>query len=478
MSITSASQTPGPLAAPVPPVPGAAPAAPAEVVTNIRRKAVGASMWVLIGYGSGQVIRLGSNLILTRILFPEVFGLMAMVQLVMQGLQMFSDVGIGPSIIQNPKGQSEPFRHTAFTIQVGRGVMLYVAALALTWPAAAWFQDEALISLLPASGLIAVISGFNSTKWFLIRRNMNLARVTMIEITSQIVSLVPMIVWALAYESVWALVIGGLVGAWMKMLLTHAALPGTPDGFAWDRESRQALMSFGKWIFVSTLVAFVSAKADKLLLGRLMTKDQFGVYAIAVLITAVPTSILQQMGGNIVFPAVSRRSDLPREELRRKLAKVRRPVLAAAAVGLAVLVAAGDQIVYTLWDSRYAEAGWMVSMLSLGLWPTVLWNSIGPALRAVGQPRYGALGDVLRLVILSVTMMLGYRVAGIFGLIVAVVLADLPKYAAMAYGLGRERLLVWRQDVLATLWFAAVLAALLAGRAAAGMELPFARGWS
>jgi O-antigen/teichoic acid export membrane protein len=54
------------------------------------------SVFTLGGYGMGQVLRLASNLILTRILFPEAFGMMALVSVIMQGLAMFSDVGVSP----------------------------------------------------------------------------------------------------------------------------------------------------------------------------------------------------------------------------------------------------------------------------------------------------------------------------------------------------------------------------------------------
>src|SRR5689334_22064789 len=62
------------------------------------------SAWTIAGYCMGQVVRLGSNLILVQFLAPQVFGLMALVSSFMQGLQMFSDVGIGPSIVQHRRG--------------------------------------------------------------------------------------------------------------------------------------------------------------------------------------------------------------------------------------------------------------------------------------------------------------------------------------------------------------------------------------
>ena len=54
----------------------------------------------ILAFGGGNVLRLLSNLLLTRLLFPEVFGLMAIVQVFLGGLQMFSDIGLKTSIIQ------------------------------------------------------------------------------------------------------------------------------------------------------------------------------------------------------------------------------------------------------------------------------------------------------------------------------------------------------------------------------------------
>ncbi|GAB1360936.1 hypothetical protein MASR1M32_01720 [Rhodobacter sp.] len=72
-------------------------------------------------YAVTQALRLASNLILTRLLFPEAFGLMALVSVVLVGLQMFSDTGIGPAISRSPRGDEPAFLDTAWTVNVARG---------------------------------------------------------------------------------------------------------------------------------------------------------------------------------------------------------------------------------------------------------------------------------------------------------------------------------------------------------------------
>ena len=200
-------------------------AIPAE--TSLRAKAIRGSVWTILGYGTGQVLRLGSNLILTRLLFPEAFGLMALVNVFMQGLAMFSDVGIGPSIIQNKRGDDPVFLNTAWTIQVVRGVALWIVSCLIAWPVAKLYGQPMLFQLLPVAGLTALIAGFNSTSLFTCNRNLALGRLTILDFVTQVISISVMCFWAWLFPSVWALVGGGLTGAFIKMILSHTTLPGS-----------------------------------------------------------------------------------------------------------------------------------------------------------------------------------------------------------------------------------------------------------
>ena len=62
--------------------------------------------WTIFGFGASQLLRLGGNLILTRLLFPEAFGLMAIVQAVLVGVTLLSDIGVEQSIIHNKEAMS------------------------------------------------------------------------------------------------------------------------------------------------------------------------------------------------------------------------------------------------------------------------------------------------------------------------------------------------------------------------------------
>ena len=122
---------------------------------SIRSRALGGAGWTTAGYVAQQVLRLGSNLILTRLLVPEAFGLMSLVMVFVIGLELLSDVGVGPAIIQSRRGDEPRLLDTAWTVQIIRGAILLGLSVLLAWPVARIYGEPSLSLLLPAAGFCA-----------------------------------------------------------------------------------------------------------------------------------------------------------------------------------------------------------------------------------------------------------------------------------------------------------------------------------
>jgi O-antigen/teichoic acid export membrane protein len=228
---------------------------------SLKALALRGSMWTISGFGFSSALRLFNHLILAWLLTPEIFGLMALVKVFMHGLEMFSDVGIGPSIVQNKRGYEPVFLNTAWTIQILRGFTLWIVTCIFATPFAWWYaqNDPAawqLSYLLPVAAFSTVIHGFNSTALSTLNKDLRLGPITMIALAEQAVALSVMIGWALVHPTVWAMIAGGLAGAFCKMVLSHFLVPGYRVRPQWDRECSRELFKFGKWIFLSTAFTF------------------------------------------------------------------------------------------------------------------------------------------------------------------------------------------------------------------------------
>ena len=249
---------------------------------DLGARAMRSSMWTVLGYGLSQVLRLLSNLILTRLLFPEAFGMMALVMVFMQGLAMFSDVGVGPSIMQSKRGDDPDFLNTAWTIQVMRGIGLWIASCLIAYPMARFYQEPQLAQLIPVAGIALMIAGFNPTRLETANRHLMLGRVSLIDIATQVVGIMAAIGFALITKSVWAFVLSSLVSVTAQLIMYNAFLIGERNRFRWEATAVQELVHFGKWIFLSTVAGFAFSQSDKLILGKFCRSNYWAFTTLAI----------------------------------------------------------------------------------------------------------------------------------------------------------------------------------------------------
>ncbi len=416
-----------------------------STVRSLKSRAALGGLWTFSGHFASLAIRLAGNLVLTRLLFPEYFGLMAIVQIFLTGLQMFSDIGITPSIIQNERGNEPRFLNTAWTAQCMRGFALWTVCSLLAWPLAKFYEQPILMYIMPVTGFTAVIAGFNSTNLASARRKLSLARLTLLELSSQSVGLLATIAFAWKYQSVWSLVAGGLVTASTKMMLSHTALPGISNRFTWDREAFDEMFRFGRWIFVTSVLGFLVTQGDRLILGKLTSIEFVGIYTIAFFLTRACGEAIDKISVGVLFPSFAElHRDRP-ERLYTNLRKCRLILIAANWMCSLFFILFGQQVIDLLYDPRYASAGWMLELLPLGGLVGVVNYTYTNAVLAVGQSRIVALLMATRIAVQLIAMTLGAHWGGELGVVLGASVVGLLLFPFNAFVM--QRLGIWQPEV-------------------------------
>lgn len=391
--------------------------------------------WAAFGFAASQGIRLAANLVFARLLFPEAFGLMALVSVFLVGLAMFSDVGISSSIMQNKRGDEPGFLNTAWTIQVIRGALLWLGCCALAIPVANFYGEPLLAQLLPVSGLSMLIGGFNPTQIDTANRHLQLGRVVTIDLASQVIAAVIMVALAFAMKSVWALVIGTVLGSVVKLVLAYVFLPNAGNRFAWDRSAVHELIHFGKWIFLSTAFAFVIAQGDKAVLGKYLKLDALGAYNIGYFLASAPLLLAGAIIGKTMLPLYRERPPGASAENFRKIRKLRFGLTAAIMALLLFMAFAGVFIVNVLYDSRYALAGPIVVALALAQIVQAVGLTYDQAALAAGDSRNFFWLFATRALVQTTFFIIGIETAGLLGAIAGQALSMLfvhPMIIALA----------------------------------------------
>lgn len=440
---------------------------------SLKAKTVNASIWSLGGFGLGNALRLASNLILARLLVPEMFGVMAIVQIFISGLMLFTDIGLGPSIIQSNRRDDPVFLNTVWTVQVIRGGILFVASLVVAIPAAEFYNNPQLKLLIPAVGVTAIIKGFQSTAMPILSRQLQVKELILIELISQVMGLAVMIAWAYYQRSVWALVAGQIVSSIGRTILSCFQIKGHKDRLAVDKKSLDEIFTFGKWIFASTALMFLANQCDRMVLGKLFNAKLFGLFTIAYGFAEIPKQILMQLNSRVVFPAATYFSGIPRNEYRMKIKNKRNLLNLSCLLLIAVLGAFGDVIIFTLYDDRYIPAAGILPLMAIGIWPFVLYASMDSCLMAIGKPNYKAIGNVFSFLYILIAIPLFFRYWGTLGALVAVLLKELPTYSFVAGGAMKEKISCFRDDFLTTAALGLTLTVFIFLRQMLGFDSPF-----
>lgn len=433
---------------------------------TLEATALRATLWTVLSYGASQALRVVNSLVLTHLLLPSAFGEMSLVTTLIVGMTLLSDLGLGPSIIQSKRGDEPDFLNTAWTLQVLRGVLLWLIAVALAVPAAHFYHDPRLIRVFPVLALTMIVTGFNSTGLLTLSRHMGVRRLFAIEFSTQIVALAITVGWAYRWPSVWALVAGTVTSCLYRLALSHhpSTMAGHRNRFTLNRECIRDILKFGKWIVLGTALYFFASQADRLILGSYVSMATLGIYGIAFQISDVPRSVINAFSAKVGFPFVSKMIHRPMPEFRPQFLRYRSYALLLGAVLLAAMAIWGPFVILRLYPARYADAAWMIPILALGLWHTLLYTTTSPVLLALGKSSYNAVGNAAYAVAMLGGIPLAWHLGnehgrgqGLFWAVVAIAAGDFPLYLVTQFGATREGVRPLRQDALLTGAFLACL---------------------
>ena len=444
----------------------AAPDPPSVQIGTLESRALNATFWTIVQYGSGQGLRLVNSYVLTRLLLPEAMGQMTLVTTLIVGITMLSDIGLAPSVIQSKHGDEPDFLNTAWTLQALRGGALWVVALLLAWPAALFYHDPRLTLIFSVLAVSTLLQGITGTSLLTLSRHMAVRLQFFVDFSTQIVALIVTLTCAYYWRNVWALVVGNLASLLYKAALSHSpVIPGIRNKFRWEKAAVKDILHFGKWIFLGTAFFFFASQADRLYLGRFVPLAVLGVYGIAYQISDVPRSVINAFSYRVGYPFIAKIIHLPIAEFRTQFLGYRRYVLLLGAFLLSLMVIWGDVVIHKLYKPIYADdAAWMVPILAIGLWHTLMYQTTSPVLLSMGKSKYNAVGNAVFCFTMLVAIPIGFHYWGLLGAVIAVAAGDFPLYCVFQFGATREGVRPLKQDFQMTLVFVSLLAVEFAAR--------------
>jgi lipopolysaccharide exporter len=413
--------------------------------------------------GGSLLVRTVSSVLLTRILTPQDFGIVGIIGAVFYALTMLTDLGFQSFVVRHERGDERHFRDVIWTIHAGRGAALALIA-ALASPIVAWGLGKPIVALpLAVASFSFFLNGVASLSLMTALRHDGARKLSLFDFVLQVFLTIASILLALWWRNAWSMIVAMLLQGVLRVILSYTLFPNSRQTPARDPALSREFLVFSRVILVTSAITLVILQTDKLVLARLFTLGQFGLYAIALNLASAPGSFADAYITRVVFPIYAQVWRAAPSAIAGVYYRVRRPASLLYALGCGGLIGGAHLLIGILYDPRYAVAATWLSLLTISIALRLPNFAAAQLMIATGQMKQTLHANIVRLIWLVIAMPLGFLQFGPIGVVASVGLIEVP---AMVYSwvvLRRAGVLDMREELL----FLAVLA--IAAAAAFGI---------
>jgi len=372
-----------------------------EPMTLGRLKAVSVrgGLVTVSAMGVNQFLRLAVVAVMSRLLTPVDFGVIAMTMGVLSVGMVFRDLGLAAATVQR-ENLTDSHINTVFWINVGAGALATVLGCLGAPLVASFFGDARLTAVTRVLSFNFVLGALAAQHNALLVRQLKFALTSKLQVISALASGLLAVAAARAGAGYWALVVQVLSADVISVLLVWHQSPWRPGRPRFD-PTVWPMLSFGGYLVQFGLMAYVGTYGSVLLMGRFLGAAPLGQYSRADLLTRTLLGYISQPLGSIAAPALSRLQNEPDTYARYYLRGIEVMALLSLPIGAACVIM-GPDLVLAMLGKQWTQTGYLVRQFAPGMCVQPIMSSTGWLYMSSGRTRqmlrWGAYGWTFLLV--------------------------------------------------------------------------------
>jgi len=378
---------------------------------DLKKKGFRAFIWDFSGKLANQGVGLVVTIFLARLLEPAEFGVVAIVMVVVGIANIFSDIGLGASLIQRRRLHPVHFS-SVFYFNVSVGLFLsMVIFFAAPWISRFYHNDQLLL-LMQVMSVSFVLNAFSSVQKIRLRKELNYALLAKIAFVSSSLSGIIGVCLAFAGAGVWSLVVQmlsmNIIG---NIILWRAARWHPSLLFSWKALTQ--LWAFGSRMFLVQLLDVIYTRMDYLIIGKIFDAATLGFYQRAKALNQMAASYTSDSLMSVLFPVLSTiKNDLQRFQ-KVILKSLHLLSFVTFFIYLILYLEAGELIVF-IFGSQWVDSIQYFEILAIGAFVYPLNILMISVLPSRGNSKKHLQMAVIKKTLLFSNLYIGFQF-GIFG---------------------------------------------------------------
>lgn len=419
------------------------------------------SQLLIASHVTQMALRVGSSLIVTRLLAPEAYGVIGIITSISFILNMVSDMGLRAYVIRHENGGDEAMQ-TVWTVRLIRNSVLFAIMFLGAGVFAELYNAPNITLAIRVCAFPFLLDGLTSLALNITERNRGVVRLTVIEFVKFLTMTLTTIVAAYFLRNYWAIVIAMFTSSTYGLIASYTMLKGPPVRFRLDPEHVRDLWKFWRIIIPASMVAILMTQANTVVMARYFPIAELGKFTIASTLVMAVTTLTNEYVMRIFFPRFAQADRENPEQAAEVYYSVKRTIILLFAFGIGGLIGGGELLVRILYNEHYLGAGLYLSLLSLRPLARLFAAPAENALVTKGFVKVALYANMFRLVWMVAAGWAGYLLGGPLALIAALCLAQAAALPYLMWQLKRFGILRLKEE------------ALVLGSTAAGAAVGFA----
>jgi PST family polysaccharide transporter len=260
--------------------------------------------------------------------------------LVLGALDRFTQAGVEEALIQKQK-VVEQYLNVAWTINIVRGLVVFVLVYLIAPHAAHFFRYEQADPVIKTISLILILHASYNIGIVHLQKDLSFKKLFFYRFSGNLADFIVAVSVALVLKNVWALICGLLVGHYTRLVVSYMIHPYRPT-LKFDYITAKEILKFGGWLTAISILGFLIAQGDDAVVGRLLGTTALGFYYLAFLIASLPTSEIRLLVSRVMLPAYAKMSDDIKRLKESYLRVLQMTVFVAIPAGLGLFLLAPE----------------------------------------------------------------------------------------------------------------------------------------
>lgn len=373
------------------------------------------------------VLKLGSSLILTRIVHPEAYGVITLLLSIAFVVEMLADLNVTLFIVRDEHGDTSRYLNTAWTMRLVRSV-LNSAAVFLCAPfiSSTIYHLPSITPALRVFSLWFIIGGLESMSFSLAVRQKRSRVFLYSELAASFIATAFAVAYTYFSRDYWGMLFGTLLSRALTSGFSHLLYRQRRPRLQWDWAAAREILRFTKYTMPSSLLTLGLSQFDKVALLRLSDLAHLGVYGLAANIASQMESLIAKISQMVLYPRVAHNFRTDRTTFSLKYYSENTKLFISILLLPAAIGGAAQFIVGVLYPAKYAQAGEVLQALMLRAVLLALASPAEDLLIAAGESQVILFGNVLRAAWLLAASLIGYHFFGFIGFVYGIASSGLP----------------------------------------------------